>query len=413
MNIKKECFIKITAWLMAFVMIITFIGITPITINAEEDDFFDEEDEVFGRTIVHSGTDGGVKWKVYSDGYLEVKITGDLSGGEESPWGEAWPWFPYSDSIKTAKVYGYGLKHADGMFQENHAVTYIDFSGLNTSTVVSMNRMFYWAISLKELDLSGFDTRNVGTMWMMFAGCRSLKKLNVKGFDTRNVGTIGMMFSHCFSLEELDLSSFDLSGISDEEYSLYNATSAALALNGCSSLRVLKTPKVISKNEHINLPGIFKNKKGKKRTKITDTSDVYTKYASEMLRYYNPNSGEHFYTSSASEAYNIVDSGWNGEGVAWYAPVKSKTPVYRLYNPNAGDHHYTTSRTEKENLVKAGWKYEGIGWYSDDNKGVPLYRLYNPNAKAGAHHYTTSLSEKNKLASAGWKYEGIAWYGVK
>ena len=131
-----------------------------------------------------------------------------------------------------------------------------------------------------------------------------------------------------------------------------------------------------------------------------------------MYRLYNPNSGEHFYTSSQAEIKALVQAGWKNEGEAWKAPEKSKTPVYRLYNPNSGDHHYTTSAPEKNSLVSAGWKYEGIGWYSDDNKGVPLYRLYNPNATTGSHHYTTNITEKNNLVKAGWKYEGIAWFGV-
>ena len=133
----------------------------------------------------------------------------------------------------------------------------------------------------------------------------------------------------------------------------------------------------------------------------------------QMLRLYNPNSGEHFYTASENEKETLVKAGWQYEGLAWKAPVTSKTPVYRLYNKNAGDHHYTVSAKEKEDLVAAGWQYEGIGWYSDDAKGVPLYRLYNPNAKAGSHHYTTSVAEKNDLVIAGWKDEGIAWFGIK
>jgi hypothetical protein len=95
------------------------------------------------------------------------------------------------------------------------------------------------------------------------------------------------------------------------------------------------------------------------------------------------------------------------------APKTSKTPVYRLYNPNAGDHHYTTSAGEKDSLVKAGWNYEGIGWYSDDAQTVPVYREYNPNAKSGAHNFTTNKDEDTMLANAGWNQEGIAWYGVK
>ena len=148
----------------------------------------------------------------------------------------------------------------------------------------------------------------------------------------------------------------------------------------------------------------------------TDTSDDSKTQSSDyvsMYRLYNPNSGEHFYTSNETEKNDLVKAGWRYEGIAWNAPKTSDTPVYRLYNPNAGDHHYTTSITERDNLIKAGWKYEGIGWYSDSSEGQVLYRLYNPNAVSGAHHYTTSAEERDKLISLGWRYEGIAWYGGK
>jgi M6 family metalloprotease-like protein len=135
--------------------------------------------------------------------------------------------------------------------------------------------------------------------------------------------------------------------------------------------------------------------------------------AGGMYRLYNPNTGEHFYTASAYEAGVDVKAGWRYEGIGWYAPKTSSTPVYRLYNPNAGDHHYTTSAAERDMLVKAGWRDEGIGWYSDDAKGVAVYREYNPNATSGAHNFTTNKAEDDMLASAGWNQEGIAWYGVK
>ncbi len=145
---------------------------------------------------------------------------------------------------------------------------------------------------------------------------------------------------------------------------------------------------------------------------------IVTTDSRSMYRMYNENSGEHFYTASATERDNLVHVGWNYEGIAWTAPSISATPVYRLFNPNAkntsgvtvGDHHYTTSAEEKDMLVGIGWQYEGIGWYSDGS--VALLRLYNPNADAGSHHYTPSQTEKNNLVSLGWKYEGISWYGL-
>jgi hypothetical protein len=137
-----------------------------------------------------------------------------------------------------------------------------------------------------------------------------------------------------------------------------------------------------------------------------------------MHRFYNPYSGEHFYTSDFhTEGLNLMKNGWQYEGEEWIAPETSNTPVYRLYSGT--DHHYTTDLNEKNVLEKIGWKYEGIGWYSDDNEGVPLYRQYNPyvDPKAssnysGSHNYTTDKTENDHLVSLGWKEEGVGWYGV-
>ena len=132
-----------------------------------------------------------------------------------------------------------------------------------------------------------------------------------------------------------------------------------------------------------------------------------------MYRLYNPNSGEHFYTSNQGEKSHLVSVGWNYEGIGWIAPLTGK-PIYRLYNKNAGDHHYTGSEKERDDLVKLGWSYEGIAWYTAPSaSGKPQYRLYNPNCTgAGAHHYTGSTKERDDLVVFGWKYEGIAWYGM-
>ena len=131
-----------------------------------------------------------------------------------------------------------------------------------------------------------------------------------------------------------------------------------------------------------------------------------------IYRVYNKNTGEHFYTSNQTEEKNLVNSGWEDEGIGWYAP-KTGEPVFRLYNKNnGGDHVYTVSESERDNLVRAGWKYECIAFYSSKDKQTPLYRLYNPNAKSGSHHYTLSKTERDNLVSAGWKYEGIARYGL-
>ena len=141
-------------------------------------------------------------------------------------------------------------------------------------------------------------------------------------------------------------------------------------------------------------------------------SMMTTHHQGEMYRLYNPNSGEHFYTGNPLERLNLINLGWNDEGVGWRAPVSSNTPVYRLYNQYGGEHHYTTSMAERDSLIAAGWDYEDIGWYSDDARTVPLYRQYNPNEFANNHNYTASREENDYLVSLGWRAEDIGWYGV-
>ena len=36
--------------------------------------------------------------------------------------------------------------------------------------------------------------------------------------------------------------------------------------------------------------------------------------------------------------------------------------MYRLYNPNSGEHFYTSNVAERDMLISVGWSDEGIGW---------------------------------------------------
>ena len=132
-----------------------------------------------------------------------------------------------------------------------------------------------------------------------------------------------------------------------------------------------------------------------------------------IYRMYNPNSGEHFYTTSVIERNALYKAGWDAEGIGWIAPQNSSIPIYRMYN--GFEHHYTTDWNEVSTLLSIeGWIYEGTAFYSNTNNTVPMYRLYNPAASgAGAHHYTESYIEKAHLtAYYGWKDEGVAWYNL-
>lgn len=140
---------------------------------------------------------------------------------------------------------------------------------------------------------------------------------------------------------------------------------------------------------------------------------------------YNPNSGEHLFTASASEAQSLQGAGWQEGEAKWYAPTSGEA-VYRLYNPNVfapdgtplGDHHYTSNLDEVKQLLAAGWKEGNVVFYSSadtTSDRVPIYGVYNPNAYAmgmsGAHHLTFKKAEVDNLLSLGWKEGDPKFYG--
>ncbi len=148
------------------------------------------------------------------------------------------------------------------------------------------------------------------------------------------------------------------------------------------------------------------------KVRIDTTGKELSKGSIAMYRLYNPNSREHLYTRDAYERSVLIGRGWQDEGIGWYAPPFSNTPVYRLYNPYSGDHHYTTDYNEYTTLAKNRWEQEGIGWFSDDDKTVPLYRQWSPILQTGTHNYTADLNEKNTICDGvAWVDEGIGWYG--
>lgn len=129
----------------------------------------------------------------------------------------------------------------------------------------------------------------------------------------------------------------------------------------------------------------------------------------ESYRLFNPNTGEHFYTTSQNESDDLFSAGWWFEGVSWRTSQGGK-PVFRVYNPNSGEHHYTLSAFERDALLGKGWSYEGVAFRSAPGNSVKVYRLFDPKARnAGSHLYTTEVAEANALQKQGWRYEGVGW----
>lgn len=130
-----------------------------------------------------------------------------------------------------------------------------------------------------------------------------------------------------------------------------------------------------------------------------------------VYRLYNPDNGEHLYTTDKFEKDMLYDrDGWGYEGIAWYsADETSGIPVYRLYNDQLMNHLYTTDLNEIKVLTTQH------GWVMDNNSNplfysggdVSIYRIYNEELQ-GMHHLTTDFNEYSVLPQFGWAQEGIS-----
>ena len=97
------------------------------------------------------------------------------------------------------------------MFKDCRAVTTLDLTGFNTSRVTNMLDMFYNCYELTSVDMSSFNTSKVLNMGRMFAECHSITEIDVSNFDTSRATATNAMFARCYALESMDLSMLDLS----------------------------------------------------------------------------------------------------------------------------------------------------------------------------------------------------------
>ena len=140
-----------------------------------------------------------------------------------------------------------------------------------------------------------------------------------------------------------------------------------------------------------------------------------------VYRFYNGSTGAHFFTTSTTERDNVVASlspPFNLEGEAFsvgsgFSPGFS--PVHRFFNAQTGVHFYTISEAERASVVATlpHFQYEGVAYHASQVAGegfIPFYRFYVPSK--GFHFYTASESEKNSIIAnlaATYSFEGIGY----
>lgn len=165
----------------------------------------------------------------YEYGHVNQNITNiDLSGLDTSNVTDMTKMFYSCQDLTDLDLSGFdtsNVTNMSGMFIYCNALTGLDLSSFDTSNVTNMDSMFFDCSGLKTLNVSSFNTSNVTNMESMFGNCSGLKTLNVSSFDTSNVTNMSSMFIGCSGLTNLDVSSFNTAKVTIMTSMFYNCSS--------------------------------------------------------------------------------------------------------------------------------------------------------------------------------------------
>jgi hypothetical protein len=161
-----------------------------------------------------------------------------------------------------------------------------------------------------------------------------------------------------------------------------------------------------------------------------------------VYRFYNLRDKAYFYTASAAEKDLVVrestDPSYTPENGVWpyfyqgttfgaATSASGAAPVYRFYNTQTGHHFFTLSEAERALVQRESsdplytpengvwpFQYEGVGYqaYPDGSHGgtVPVFRFFSPSLNR--HFFTASTDEAQQIRQTGqWNDEGVGFWG--
>ncbi|MGV2974977.1 hypothetical protein AB1P65_05955 [Roseibium alexandrii] len=141
--------------------------------------------------------------------------------------------------------------------------------------------------------------------------------------------------------------------------------------------------------------------------------------AGAVYRFYNSESGSHFYTTSVEERDDIVANlpHMTLEGPKFITEGLG-TALHRFYNTVADAHFFTTSQEEKTYVETnfSQFVYEGVATYvytdPTDTADQGVFRLYDEDT--GRHLFTASETEADNVQNVlGWTLESADAFYVE
>lgn len=142
----------------------------------------------------------------------------------------------------------------------------------------------------------------------------------------------------------------------------------------------------------------------------------------QVYRFFDTQSGTHFFTSSPAEKNAIgasrPDLAYEGVGLNALNPTASDpnaAPVFRFFDTRNGSHFYTASTVEKDTVqtTRSDLTFEGISFYEHTTQqagDTAVFRFFDN--RYGTHFYTASAAERASIVATrpDLVNEGVAFY---
>ncbi|EMW5544896.1 BspA family leucine-rich repeat surface protein [Enterococcus faecium] len=140
-------------------------------------------------------------------------------------------------------------------FENNKNIVEVNLSGLEGTSIQSLDNMFNGCSNLIKVTLDGMNTQNVTNFKSIFYECQKLSEVNISQLNTQNVTDMSYLFYNCFKLSNINLSNWDTTKVTSMSRMFFNCPIESLDIrnfhtpvlkntnrmfNGCSKLRIIR-----------------------------------------------------------------------------------------------------------------------------------------------------------------------------
>lgn len=162
-------------------------------------------------------------------------------------------------------------KNLTRAFDNNKNLVEVNLSGLDGTSIQSLDNMFNGCSNLIKVTLDGMNTQNVTNFKSMFYECQKLNEVNISQLSTINVTDMSYLFFNCFKLSNINLSNWDTTKVTSMSRMFFNCPIESLDIrnfytpvlrdtnrmfNGCSKLRIIRMDK-FDMSKHTDSSAMF------------------------------------------------------------------------------------------------------------------------------------------------------------